>query len=100
MARKKIIPIETNKLEEALRLIPEGRRVVGEKLLAEIEFLSGALSQLKATVIEEGVESAALKTYNTTIQRYALLYKQFSDLLPRQTGESGDNALLDFIKKG
>lgn len=100
MARKKIISLETDKLQEALRLIPEGRQIVGEKLLVEIEFLAGTLTQLKQAVMEEGVDSAALKTYNATIQRYALLYKQFSDLLPRQTADSGDNALLDFIKKG
>lgn len=100
MARKKIISLEIDKLQEALRLIPEGRRIVGEKLLVEIKFMAGLLSELRQIVTEEGADSPALKTYNATIQRYALLYKQFSDLLPKQTGDSGDNALLDFIKKG
>lgn len=100
MPRRKAILLETDKLQEALRLIPEGKQIVGEKLLVEIEFLAGTLTQLKQTVMEDGVDSPALKLYNATIQRYALLYKQFSDLLPKQTGDNGDNALLDFIKKG
>lgn len=100
MARGKVISLEVNKLQEALGLIPEGRQVIGEKLLVEIEFLAKTLQELRQTVTKGGAESPALKTYNATIQRYALLYKQFSDLLPKQTGDSGDNALLDFIKKG
>ena len=81
-------------------MIPEGRQIIGEKLLVEIEFLAGTLDRLRAavTVADEG--ASALKLYNATIQRYALLYKQFSDLLPRQAADGGDNALLDFIKKG
>ena len=29
-------------------------------------------------------ESPALRAYNTTVQRYSLLYKQLTDLYPRQ----------------
>ena len=100
MARRKSISLDTDKLQDALSLMPDGKQVIGEKLLVEIRFLAGTLEQLRQTATAGGANSPALKTYNATIQRYALLYKQFSDLLPHAVSENHDNALLDFIKQG
>lgn len=99
MARKKTVNTDTAKLREALALIPEGRQVIGDKLLTEIVFMAGILDGLRQTITEEGASSPAIRTYNTTIQRYALLYKQFTDLLPKQGTGTGENALLDFIRQ-
>jgi len=99
MARKRVISFEVDKLQEALRLIPGGRQVIGENLLVEIRFLAETLVKLRQAVMSDDTDISALKMYNATIQRYALLYKQFGDLLPRQTADASDNALLDFIKK-
>jgi len=43
-------------------------------------------------------ESPALKAYNTTVQRYSLLYKQLTELLPKEAQEGKENALYEFIK--
>ena len=100
LTRSKVLSIDVDKLQGALRLIPEGKQAVGEKLLVEIRFMSGQLEKLRQTVEGEGADSPAMKNYNTIIQKYALVCRLFSDLLPRQTADAGDNALLDFIKKG
>lgn len=99
MPRKKPVNTDTAKLQQALSLIPEGKQIIGEKLLTEITFMAGMLDSLRQTITEEGVTSPAIRTYNTTIQRYALLYKQFTDLLPKQGTGAGENALLDFIRQ-
>ena len=108
---KKILQ-DKRKLKKLLKLIPDDSKVIAEKLIEEIAFISATLEELKQTVSEKGVvddfkqgsqqfmrESPALKAYNTTIQRYSLLYKQLTELLPKPepTDKAGD-ALLDFIK--
>jgi hypothetical protein len=47
---------------------------------------------------EKNKESAALKSYNTTIQRYSMIYKQFMDMLPKAPA-GPDGKLYDFIKQ-
>lgn len=94
-----------------LKQIPEDKKPIGEKLIKEILFISETLEDLKEQIAEYGTvelfkqgkqefmrESPALKAYNTTVQRYSLLYKQFTDLLPKTAPESKDNALYEFIK--
>lgn len=104
---------DLRKLKRMLKLIPDDRKAIAEKLIEEISFMSKTLMELKRTVTERGVvdnfkqgkqefmrESPALKAYNTTIQRYSLLYKQLTDLLPKPeaTDKAGDE-LLEFLKK-
>jgi len=45
-------------------------------------------------------ESTALKSYNTTVQRYSQLYKQLTDLMPKTQEAEKSNAVYDFIKGG
>ena len=45
-------------------------------------------------------ESPALKSYNMTIQRYSALYKQLTDLLPKEQEAEKAGRLYDFIKEG
>ena len=103
---------DLRKLKKMLKLIPAERKPIGEKLIEEILFMSVTLTALKKTVEEKGVvdnfkqgkqqfmrESPALKAYNTTIQRYSLLYKQFADLLPKsEPTDKAYNELLEFLK--
>ena len=99
---------EFNKI---LKAIPEDKKYIGEKLVNELKFMSATLDNLKKQVEESGTvelfeqgkqrftrESPALKAYNTTVQRYSLLYKQLTDLLPKAVETKGSNELLDFIK--
>ncbi|MCX7843246.1 MAG: hypothetical protein N2489_09265 [Clostridia bacterium] len=100
------------KLKKLLRLIPEDRKAIGEKLVEEISFMSETLMELKKTVSEKGVvdlfeqgkqkfmrESPALKAYNTTIQRYSLLYRQLTDLLPKpEPSDKAKDELLEHLQ--
>ena len=71
------------------------------------------LDELKRQVRESGTveefhqgkqdflrESPALKSYNTTIQRYSLLYRQLCDLAGKTVEAEKSNPVYDFIKSG
>ncbi len=99
-------------LNKILKQIPEDRKAIGEKLINELLFMYKTLNDLKEQIEEHGTvelfkqgkqefmrESPALKAYNTTVQRYSLLYKQLTDLLPKAAmPEVKENALYEFIK--
>lgn len=102
---------EYKTLTELLQLIPAEKQPVAKKLITELNFMSSTLTQLRKLVKSEGPielfkngsqemlrESPALKSYNTTVQRYSLLYKQLVDLLPKEERKQEEgNALYDFI---
>lgn len=90
--------------------IPEDKQPIAEKLIKELTFMTKILDTLKKTIDENGPvenfkqgtqeflrESPALKGYNTTIQRYSLLYKQLEGLLPKIPTDTKGDALLNFI---
>lgn len=102
---------EYRTLTELLALIPEEKKPVAKKLITELNFMGSTLAQLRKLVKTEGPielfkngsqqmlrESPALKSYNTTVQRYSLLHKQLVDLLPKEERKPEEgNALHDFI---
>ncbi|PKG22735.1 hypothetical protein [Niallia nealsonii] len=110
---KKNITVSSDmkKLKTLLRQIPKDRLPIAQSLYNELVFMQNTLDTLKAQVDKDGPtamfkqgsqeflrEHPALKGYNTTVQRYSLLYKQLVDLLPpSDTGQKND-ALIDFIK--
>lgn len=67
----------------------------------QTEAAEAAQDKPRKSLTEEFLrESPALKSYNTTIQRYSLLYKQLTDLLPPPEVDSKKkNEVLDFITK-
>lgn len=101
------------KLKRILKLVPEDRRTVAEKLITELAFMEATLDGLRCHIEENGAidhfkqgaqefdrESPAVKTYNTMIQRYSLIYRQFTELLPKpEPTDKGASELLEFIKK-
>lgn len=104
--------IQKNKrqINKILKLVPEDKKQIAEKLVKEILFMGETLDDLKEKVKEGGPvelfkqgsqefmrESPSLKAYNTTVQRYSLLYKQLTDLLPKIAVDTKGEALLDFI---
>lgn len=104
---------EIAKLKTIVRKVPKDRRAIAETLLQEIIFMTETLEELRAHVLEHGAvdlfkqgkqkfsrESPALKAYNTTIQRYSLLYKQIIDMLPKTQPEVKKDALMGFIQAG
>ena len=104
---------DVRKLKKILKLVPADRKDIAEKLIAEISFMAETLAELRAHIQEHGTvdhfkqgaqefdrESPALKAYNTTIQRYSLLYRQLTDLLPPpEVNDKKKNEVLDFITK-
>ena len=89
-------------LRRLLKLVPADRKAVAENLLQEVVFIEehGAIDHFKQGKQEFNRESPAVKTYNTMIQRYSLLYKQLTDMLPKpEPADKGASELLEFMKK-
>lgn len=100
---------EMKKLSKILKEVPKDRQPIAQSLFEELVFMQKTLVKLKEQIEEEGPtsmfkqgkqeflrEHPALKGYNTTIQRYSLLYKQLTDLLPPTTGTDKSDPLIDF----
>lgn len=98
-------------LKRILKEIPKDRQPIAQSLYNELLFMQRTLIKLKVQIDDEGPtamfkqgsqeflrEHPALKGYNTTIQRYSLLYKQVTDLLPISVAPQKSDPLLDFIK--
>lgn len=109
MARKKI----NTELKKILERIPENKKAVAGRLADELIFLQATLTDLKQQIKERGTveqfiqgkqnflrESPALKSYNITLKSYSTLYKQLTDLLPKDQDTKEKNDLYDFLKEG
>lgn len=102
---------EYKNLTELLELIPAEKKAIAKSLIAELNFMKTTLVKLRKDIKERGPvehfeqgkqkflrESPALKAYNTTLRQYSLLYKQLTDLLPKDAGKVEEvNPLYDFI---
>lgn len=99
------------KVKKLIDIIPDDRKPIAENLMKELSFMERTLSELKKTVREVGAvehfengkqkfvrENPALKSYNTTIQRYSLIYKQFVDLLPAAVKPAAKDELVNSSK--
>jgi prefoldin subunit 5 len=104
---------DMKQLRELLKQIPADRQAIAQSLYNELEFMQKTLETLKKQIDEEGPvsmfeqgaqkflrEHPALKGYNAMVQRYSLLYKQFTDLLPIPKELPKTDPLLDFLKNG
>lgn len=111
MARTNISK-DMKQLKELLKQIPKDRQPIAESIYNELSFMQKTLNSLKKQVEEDGPvsmfkqgsqeflrEHPALKGYNTTVQRYSLLYKQLTDLLPPAEAPKETDPLLEFIKE-
>lgn len=100
-------------LLQVVSQVPDDKRPVAEALYQELVFMRETLEELKHTVKAQGVverfeqgkqrflrESPALKSYNTTIQRYSALYKQLTALVePVEPCDDNDGpSLEEFLK--
>lgn len=109
MAVKKQALANLAELRKAVRSVAAERKDVAESLITEISFLESTLEELRSQVAKDGPivatkggsrENPALKAYNTTIQRYSLLFKQVTDILPASKEGPTSDPLMDFIKQG
>lgn len=96
-----------------LEKIPEDKKTIGKKLIEELSFMEKTLASLKRLIEENGEiehfqqgkqdflrESPALKSYNTTVQRYSVMYRQLTDLIGKSAEAEKANAVYDFLKEG
>ena len=96
---------------DILQKLPEDKKPIGEKLVKELAFMEKTLERLKAQIAETGEvehfvqgkqdflrESPALKAYNTTVQRYSVMYRQLTDLMGKSPEAEKSNAVYDFLK--
>lgn len=109
MARKSI----KAEYRALLEKIPEDKKTIGLKLIEELSFMERTLASLKREIEENGEiehfqqgkqdfmrESPALKSYNTTVQRYSVMYRQLTDLIGKSAEAEKSNAVYDFLKEG
>lgn len=108
MSRKRI----STELKELLEKVPEDKQPIAGRLAEELIFMQGTLADLRKRINEYGTvelfeqgkqkflrENPALKSYNTTIQRYSALYKQLSEMLPKEAETKKTNAVYKFIEE-
>lgn len=99
-------------LNRIIKQVPEDRRAVASSLVEEIRFMYDTMDDLKEKIREYGTvelfeqgkqrflrENPAVKSYNTTIQRYSTLYKQLTELLPKTAQPPMESELLEFINQ-
>lgn len=114
MAKSAIYSRTTRELNKISKSLTDDKKIVAKNIIAELSFIAETLEDLKAKISESGTvelfeqgkqkfyrEAPALKSYNTTVQRYSLLYKQLIDLLPKDAQKpNGDGELFEFINGG
>ena len=97
--------------EEILDKVPPDKKQIGERLVEELLFMRKTLESLKKVIERDGPvelfeqgkqkftrENPAMKSYNTTVNRYSQLYRQLTELMPKTPDAQQNNALSDFIK--
>jgi phage-related tail protein len=109
MTKAQNIYKDLTELQTAVDTLPGSRKEAADKLLKEIVFLEQTMGKLKTSIDVAGAviktarttrENPALKAYNTSIQRYSLLFKQVVDMLPEPPKAAPVDPLLDFVKGG
>ena len=102
------------KLTDLLQLIPPEKQPIAKKLIIELNFMSSTLSKLRKEINANGAveefkngkqemlrESPAFKSYTTMTQRYSTLFKQLTDLLPKEDTKQlkeGGGGIYEFIR--
>lgn len=100
-------------LSQVLKKIPNEKRAIAERMIEELLFMEDTLTELKKVVRESGAvelfeqgsqsflrESPALKSYNSTLQKYLLLQKNLFDLVGVLPEEEKENPIYEFIREG
>ena len=105
--------IKTTDFDQIVEKVADDRKTIARNLVEELIFMKETLSILKDQIRENGTveqfkqgkqdflrESPALKSYNTTVQRYSLLYRQLCDLAGKTVEAEKSNPVYDFLKSG
>lgn len=108
----KALSKDLRELKKLSKQVPDDRKVIAEKLIKELVFMAKTLTELRGAVEKDGPidlfkqgrqefkrENPALKAYNMMIQRYSLLNRQLTDLLPKpQITDRNKEELIEFLK--
>ena len=99
-------------LNRIIKQVPEDKRAIAANLVEEIRFMYDTMGDLKEKIRQYGTvelfeqgkqrflrENPAVKSYNTTIQRYSTLYKKLTELLPKTAQAPMESELLEFINQ-
>lgn len=110
--KDKVIAKELRNLKKVARNVPSDKKIIADSIIKELSFMAYTLEELRQNVKENGAvdyfingkqemwrESPALKSYSTMIQRYSLLYKQLTDLLPKSSDVQNSSELIDFLNE-
>lgn len=106
LAKKKqdeLINEEITRLSNIFKDLDEERKEIAKSLIQNASFMKVTLEQLQDDVKTKGatylfeqgsqkmiVENPSQKSYNTMINRYAAIYKQLADLLPKGNKQDQD----------
>ena len=98
-------------LNALVNLVTPERQAAARKITERILFMESTLVALEKEIAVSGVvelfeqgkqrfrrENPALKSYNATIQRYALMYKQLINLLPGEKVKEAADEFDTFLK--
>lgn len=104
--------MKKDQYNEIIQQVPKDKQYIAEKLITELRFIEKTLDNLRKAIAEDGEvehfqqgkqaflrESPALKSYNTTVQRYSVMYRQLTDLMGKSAEAERSNAVYDFIKE-
>lgn len=106
--RKSLVTNEIKRLTDIFKEVDNKKQRTVKGLIEESAFMKATLLELKEIIQNEGVinempqgeysimrEHPALKSYNTTIQRYTTVTEKLLGLLPKDT-PGNDDGLSEF----
>ena len=108
--KEKAIKKEVLRIKRIFKEIDKNKKAAAEGLIQEAAFMRVTLADLKAQVNENGPvdemeqgdysilrEHPALKSYNTMVQRYAMVWKTLNDLLPKDIPKVEDDGFDNYL---
>lgn len=112
--RKRLVTNEIRRLTLIFKEVDSKKQRTLKGLIDEAAFMRAALTELKEIIQDEGVidempqgeysiirEHPALKSYNSTIQRYTTVTEKLLGVLPKDTPKTNDDVteFFDFLNK-
>ncbi len=101
---------EIKRLNNIFKDVDKNKRLTAKGLIEEAAFMKATLKELKAVINKEGSvdemsqgsytilrEHPALKSYNTTVQRYTGIIKELNNLLPKEERKEVEDGFDDFV---